>query len=145
MDTGPGDHLRQILVPTTHSLISGSSECVKVAPFHHKQLPKGRNFTYLEDPGINQCSINKWNHLIYIYYQFIYLYIMNILELIAFFVWRQWDTKKPLTPPVASAALRSWRWRPCSEAKCAKSLFLPASALSHIDSNGWLNLFGGSL
>ena len=27
--------------------------CVKFVPFHQKNLPKGRNFTYLEDPGID--------------------------------------------------------------------------------------------
>ena len=32
--------------------IPGSSKCVKFVPFHQKNLPKGRNFTYLEDPGI---------------------------------------------------------------------------------------------
>ena len=30
--------------------IPGSSKCVKRVPFHQKKLPKGRNFTYLEDP-----------------------------------------------------------------------------------------------
>ena len=34
------------------SRIPGSSKCVKFVPFHHKNLPKGRNFTYLEDPGM---------------------------------------------------------------------------------------------
>ena len=29
-----------------------SSKYVKFVPFHPKNLPKGRNFTYLEDPGI---------------------------------------------------------------------------------------------
>ena len=33
-------------------LIPGSSKCVKSVPFHPKNLPKGRNFTYMEDPGI---------------------------------------------------------------------------------------------
>ena len=32
--------------------IPGSSRCVKIVPFHPKNMPKGRNFTYLEDPGI---------------------------------------------------------------------------------------------
>ena len=32
--------------------IPGSSKCVKFVPFHPKNIPKGRNFTYLEDPGI---------------------------------------------------------------------------------------------
>ena len=32
--------------------IPGSSKCVKFLPFHPKNIPKGRNFTYLEDPGI---------------------------------------------------------------------------------------------
>lgn len=32
--------------------IPGSSKCVKVAPFH-QNMPKGRSFTYLEDPGIS--------------------------------------------------------------------------------------------
>ena len=32
--------------------IPGSSKCVKCVPFHQKNLPKGRFFTYLEDPGI---------------------------------------------------------------------------------------------
>ena len=32
--------------------IPGSSKCVKFVPFHPKNLPKGRNFTYLEDPGM---------------------------------------------------------------------------------------------
>ena len=27
-------------------------------PFHEKNLPKGRNFTYLEDPGIDIISFN---------------------------------------------------------------------------------------
>ena len=26
--------------------------CVKCVPFHYKNLPKGRHFTYLEDPGM---------------------------------------------------------------------------------------------
>ena len=33
--------------------IPGSSQCVKFVPFHPKNLPKGRFFSYLEDPGIN--------------------------------------------------------------------------------------------
>ena len=33
-------------------IIPGSSKYVKFVPFHPKNLPKGRNFTYLEDPGI---------------------------------------------------------------------------------------------
>ena len=33
-------------------LIPGSSKCVKCVPFHQQNLPKGRNFKYLEDPGI---------------------------------------------------------------------------------------------
>ena len=33
-------------------IIPGSSKCVKFLPFHQKNLPKGRIFTYLEDPGI---------------------------------------------------------------------------------------------
>ena len=33
--------------------IPGSSKCVKFVPFHPKNLPKGRNFTYLENPGID--------------------------------------------------------------------------------------------
>ena len=32
--------------------IPGSSKCVKFLPFHPKNIPKGRNFTYLEDPVI---------------------------------------------------------------------------------------------
>ena len=32
--------------------IPGSSKCVKFVPIHPKNLPKGRNFTYLEDTGI---------------------------------------------------------------------------------------------
>lgn len=32
--------------------IPGSSNCVKFAPFHqNKNLPKGKCFTYLENPG----------------------------------------------------------------------------------------------
>ena len=33
--------------------IPGSSKCVKFVTFHPKNLPKGRNFTYLEDPGMH--------------------------------------------------------------------------------------------
>ena len=33
--------------------IPGSSKCVKFVPFHPKNLPKNRNFTYMEDPGIH--------------------------------------------------------------------------------------------
>ena len=33
--------------------IPGSSKCVKFVPFHPKDLPKGRNFTYLEGPGMH--------------------------------------------------------------------------------------------
>ena len=43
--------------------IPESSKCVKFVPFHQKKLPKGRNFTYVEDPGI------------YIY-DIIYIYII---------------------------------------------------------------------
>ena len=32
--------------------IPGSSKCVKCVPFQAKNQPKGRIFTYLEDPGI---------------------------------------------------------------------------------------------
>ena len=32
--------------------IPGPSKCVKFVHFHPKNLPKGRNFIYLEDPGI---------------------------------------------------------------------------------------------
>ena len=32
--------------------IPGSSNCVKFVPFHPQNLPKGSNFTHLEDPGI---------------------------------------------------------------------------------------------
>ena len=32
--------------------IPGSSKCVKFVPFHPENIPKGRKFTYLEDPGI---------------------------------------------------------------------------------------------
>ena len=32
--------------------IPGSSKRVKFVPFHPKNLPKRRNFTYMEDPGI---------------------------------------------------------------------------------------------
>ena len=32
--------------------IPGSSRCVKFVPFHPKNMPKGRHFTYLEDPGM---------------------------------------------------------------------------------------------
>ena len=31
----------------------GSCKCEKHVPFHQKNLSKGRNFTYLEDPGIH--------------------------------------------------------------------------------------------
>ena len=34
--------------------IPGSSKCVKFVPFHSKNLPKGRNFTYMEDLGIHE-------------------------------------------------------------------------------------------
>ena len=42
--------------------IPGSSKCVKFVPFHPKNLPKGRNFTYLEDPGmfIVQNHRKRW-------------------------------------------------------------------------------------
>ena len=43
--------------------IPGSSKCVKFVPYHPKNLPKNRSFTYMEDPGI------------YIYIQYIYIYI----------------------------------------------------------------------
>ena len=49
--------------------IPGSSKCVKFVPFHPKNLPKGRNFTYLEDPGI---------------YIYIYSYIQRLCS-VAFF------------------------------------------------------------
>ena len=40
--------------------IPGPSKCVKFMPFHQKNLPKGRNFTYLEDPGIfHWCGTRK--------------------------------------------------------------------------------------
>ena len=32
--------------------IPGSSKCVKFVPFHPKNLPKNRNFTYMEDQGL---------------------------------------------------------------------------------------------
>lgn len=37
-------------------LLPGSSKCVTFVPFHQKDLPKGRNFTQLEDthPTPNQ-------------------------------------------------------------------------------------------
>ena len=35
----------------------GSSKCVKFPPFHQRKLPKGRIFTYLEDPGIPWKSL----------------------------------------------------------------------------------------
>ena len=38
--------------------IPGSSKCVLFVPFHKKKLPKGINFTYLEDPGMN-----KWGNI----------------------------------------------------------------------------------
>ena len=41
--------------------IPGSSKCVKFVPFRPKNQPKGRNSTYVEDPGI------------YIYIQYIYI------------------------------------------------------------------------
>ena len=37
----------------------GSSKCVKFVPFHKKKLPKGRIFTYLEDPGITLSHVNS--------------------------------------------------------------------------------------
>ena len=37
--------------------IPGSSKCVKLIPFHQKNLPKDRNFTYLEDPGIQKGHV----------------------------------------------------------------------------------------
>ena len=37
-------------------LMPGSSKCVKVLPFHQKDLPKRRNFTSLEDPGRYICT-----------------------------------------------------------------------------------------
>ena len=46
--------------------IPGSSKCVKCVPFHKRNLPKGRHFTYLEDPGI------------YIYLYLVYLVWMLI-------------------------------------------------------------------
>ena len=33
--------------------IPGSSKCVKFVPFHPKDLPKGKIFPYLEDPGMH--------------------------------------------------------------------------------------------
>ena len=33
--------------------IPGSSKCVKFVPFHPKKHTKGRNFTYLENPGMD--------------------------------------------------------------------------------------------
>ena len=42
--------------------IPGSSKYVKFAPFHLKKLPRGRNFTYLEDPGMNMYM--KWSLLV---------------------------------------------------------------------------------
>ena len=32
--------------------------CVKCVPFQPKNLPKGRNFTYLEDPGISYLCLS---------------------------------------------------------------------------------------
>ena len=32
--------------------LPGSSRCVKLVPFHMKNLPKDRHFTHLQDPGI---------------------------------------------------------------------------------------------
>ena len=48
--------------------IPGSSKCVKCVPFHPKNQPKGRNFTYLEDPRVainynNNDSQKIWNQL----------------------------------------------------------------------------------
>ena len=44
--------------------IPRSSKCVKCVPFHPKNLPKGRNFTYMEDPGIMdgwKTSVSFWD------------------------------------------------------------------------------------
>ena len=42
-------------------IIPGSSKCVKFVPFHPKNIPKGGNSTYLEDPGITFCPRKKWS------------------------------------------------------------------------------------
>ena len=41
---------------TNPALIPGSSKCVKFVPFQPNNQPKGRNFTYLEDPGITHIE-----------------------------------------------------------------------------------------
>ena len=51
--------------------LPGSSKCVKFCLFTKKNLPKGRNFTYLEDAGVYIY--------LYIYGIYIYYYIPNII------------------------------------------------------------------
>ena len=53
--------------------IPGSSKCEKFVPVHQKKLPKGRNFTYLEDPGVQ-------NIYIYILDIYIYIYLKTCLK-----------------------------------------------------------------
>ena len=48
--------INQLVWELVINCIPGSSKCVKFVPFHPKNLPKGRNFTYMEDPGIYICT-----------------------------------------------------------------------------------------
>ena len=46
-----------LTVDVVYIYMPGSSKCVKFVPFHPKNKPKGRHFTYLEDPGISYTHI----------------------------------------------------------------------------------------
>ena len=53
--------------------IPGSSKRVKFVPFHPRNLPKGRNFTYMEDPGIYVYT--NYIHTVYTLYIYISLHV----------------------------------------------------------------------
>ena len=48
-------HLGTPKSPCGDSEIPGSSKRIKFVPFHPQNLPKDRNFTYMEDPGMKSC------------------------------------------------------------------------------------------
>ena len=48
--------------------ILGSCKCVKFVPFHPKNLPKNRNFTYMEDPGMDYMG-----HILYVFKSHIHI------------------------------------------------------------------------
>ncbi len=83
-----------VWIAVEYIIIPGSSKCVKVVPFYPKNPPKGRIFTYLEDPGIILSSLFWDVNVFFVFFQMIKIHTLRMCKTSS----RQWRMKKCCCP-----------------------------------------------